>query len=59
MPVKHPYEFWCVEEDGTKHHEHFNYSSTRDSKVKKYIEKTYGIDIESCRDFGYRRNHDT
>jgi hypothetical protein len=58
MPVKHPYEFWCVTEDGTKMHEYFNYSSTRDSKVKQFIENKYKIDIATCRDFGYRRNYD-
>jgi hypothetical protein len=58
MGIKHPYEFWCTDKDGKKHHKYFNYSSTRASKVEEYIEKTYGINIESCIDFGFRRNHD-
>ena len=58
MPVKHSYEFWCIDKDGVKMHEYFSYSSTRESKVKKHIEKTYGIDIKECQDFGFRRNHD-
>jgi hypothetical protein len=56
--TKHPYEFWCITEDGTKFHEYFQYSSRRASKVKEFIEKKYGIDIETCQDFGFRRNHD-
>lgn len=58
MPISHPYEFWCIEEDGTLHHEFFKYSSTRNDKVREYIEKVYNIDIESCQKFGFRRNHD-
>lgn len=58
MPVKHSYEFWCITKDNKKMHEYFNYSSTRDSKVKAFIEKKFGIDIGSCLDFGFRRNHD-
>jgi len=58
MGARHPYEFWCTDKDGKRHHEYFSYSSTRASRVKAYIEKTYGIDIESCADFGFRRNHD-
>ena len=58
MAVKHSYEFWCTTEDGNKMHEYFNYSSTRDSKVREFIENKFGIKIDNCVDFGYRRNHD-
>ena len=58
MAIKHNYEFWCITEDGTKMHEYFSYTSTRVSKVRDHIEKKFNINIATCQDFGFRRNHE-
>ena len=52
---KRIFEFWCIEEDGTKHHEYIETNSVRRSKVKKFIEKKFNINIETCLDFGIRQ----
>ena len=58
MAIKHTYEFWAKDKDGKEYHDFFSYTSTRDKKVKEYIEKKFNIDISECEVFDYRRTHD-
>ncbi len=53
---KFNFEFWAIDINGNKYHEHIHSKSSRTSKVKKQIESKFSFKIIDCLDFGMRRS---